>query len=140
MLAFYTTKYECATLPMCDLNNSLEFDCASFIVLCFCTTSVQLLMDNASLTAKSPNIQENKSTKKNRTPLQLGTLTLLLPLQLFTRREYLIYDAVGLIGSIGGTLGIFIGFSFSNTISNFVHYIQILFAKVVLKFSSNSFE
>ena len=29
MLAFYTTKYECATLPMCDLNNSLEFDCAS---------------------------------------------------------------------------------------------------------------
>ena len=30
--------------------------------------------------------------------------------------EYLIYDTIGLIGSIGGTLGMFIGFSFSSTL------------------------
>ena len=30
--------------------------------------------------------------------------------------EYLIYDAIGLVGCIGGTLGMFIGFSFSSTI------------------------
>ena len=31
--------------------------------------------------------------------------------------EHLIYDLIGMIGSVGGTLGMFIGFSFSNTIS-----------------------
>ena len=34
-----------------------------------------------------------------------------------TSEEYLIYDTVGLIGSVGGTLGMFTGFTFSNTIS-----------------------
>ena len=31
--------------------------------------------------------------------------------------EYLIYDAIGMIGSVGGTLGMFIGFSMTGTIS-----------------------
>ena len=31
--------------------------------------------------------------------------------------EYLIYDEVSMIGSIGGTLGMCIGFSFTNTVS-----------------------
>ena len=34
-----------------------------------------------------------------------------------TSEEYLIYDTVGLIGSVGGTLGLFTGFTFSNSIS-----------------------
>ena len=31
--------------------------------------------------------------------------------------EYLIYDAIGMIGSVGGTLGMFVGFSMTGTIS-----------------------
>ena len=31
--------------------------------------------------------------------------------------EYLIYDTIGFLGSIGGALGLCIGFSFSNTIT-----------------------
>ena len=31
--------------------------------------------------------------------------------------EYLIYDAMGMIGSVGGTLGMFVGFSMTGTIS-----------------------
>ena len=43
--------------------------------------------------------------------------------------EYLIIDSIGLIGSIGGTLGVFIGFSFSSLISCIIEYIQLLMEK-----------
>ena len=38
--------------------------------------------------------------------------------------EYLIYDTNGMIGAVGGTLGLFIGFSFSNIATAFVGYFQ----------------
>ena len=34
--------------------------------------------------------------------------------------EYLIYDMTGLIGSIGGSLGLFVGFSFRDFFSYFI--------------------
>ena len=40
-------------------------------------------------------------------------------------QEYLIYDGIGMIGSVGGTLGMFIGFSFSNTISSILNFLQL---------------
>ena len=36
-------------------------------------------------------------------------------------QEYLIYDGIGMIGSVGGSLGMFIGFSFSNAISSILN-------------------
>ena len=41
--------------------------------------------------------------------------------------EYLIYDANSMIGSIGGALGLFIGFSFSNVISFVVNKLRNYF-------------
>ena len=38
--------------------------------------------------------------------------------------EYLIYDEIGMIGSIGGLLGLFLGFSFLNVISYCIGKIQ----------------
>ena len=40
------------------------------------------------------------------------------------QEEYLIYDEVGLIGSVGGTFGMFIGFSFANIVSLILNQIQ----------------
>ena len=42
------------------------------------------------------------------------------PKTVTVHEEYLIYDTIGLIGSVGGTLGMFIGFSFSNAIGTFM--------------------
>ena len=42
--------------------------------------------------------------------------------QLYT--EYLIYDFYSMIGAIGGTLGMFIGFSFNNVITFIINWIQ----------------
>ena len=38
--------------------------------------------------------------------------------------EYLIYDTINMIGSLGGTLGIFIGFSFSNVLNVMISWIK----------------
>ena len=43
--------------------------------------------------------------------------------------EYLIYDTVGMIGSVGGTLGMCIGFSFSTLINWAMCMIRTKFAK-----------
>ena len=38
--------------------------------------------------------------------------------------EYLIYDTMGMIGSVGGTLGVFIGFSMTGLISTAIDYFR----------------
>ena len=41
--------------------------------------------------------------------------------------EYLIYDTLGMIGSVGGTLGLFIGFSFMNVITFLINTMEKIF-------------
>ena len=38
--------------------------------------------------------------------------------------EYLIHDLISMIGSVGGTFGLFIGFSFNNVVSNIIYQIK----------------
>ena len=40
--------------------------------------------------------------------------------------EYFVYDDIGLISSIGGTLGLCIGFSFTNVVTCFINFLQRL--------------
>ena len=42
------------------------------------------------------------------------------------QREYLVYDMNGLIGSVGGTLGLFVGFSFFDLILKLFKTIKIV--------------
>ena len=49
------------------------------------------------------------------------------PERLTVYQEYVVYDAIGIIGSVGGTLGLFIGFSFSGLISRLVDFCSKLF-------------
>ena len=42
------------------------------------------------------------------------------------QKEYLIHDFIGMLGSIGGTLGMFISFSFLVVISSLMEYLQKL--------------
>ena len=38
--------------------------------------------------------------------------------------EYLIYDSMGMIGSVGGTFGMFIGFSMTGVISSIIEFFK----------------
>ena len=48
------------------------------------------------------------------------------PRSVKVHEEYLIYDRIGLIGSVGGTLGIFIGFSFTGVVTCFINFLKKL--------------
>ena len=41
------------------------------------------------------------------------------------QEEYLLYDETGVIGSVGGTLGLFIGFSFRDIIAYLIQKIRV---------------
>ena len=45
-------------------------------------------------------------------------------MEMTIRQEYIIYDHIGLISSVGGTLGLFIGFSFYDALCWFLERIQ----------------
>ena len=47
--------------------------------------------------------------------------------------EYIIIDAISMIGSVGGTLGLFIGFSLSNIINVLIGYLQLFLNKIYWK-------
>ena len=55
------------------------------------------------------------------------------PLYAKVYEEYIIVDAIGMIGSVGGTLGLFIGFSFSNVINVLIGYLQLFLNKICWK-------
>ena len=46
------------------------------------------------------------------------------PITTIVNEEYLIYDVFGLIGSVGGTLGMCVGFSFVSIINSIVSFIS----------------
>ena len=52
------------------------------------------------------------------------------PKTVTVNEEYLIYDIDGFIGAVGGTMGIFIGFSFSNTFSLFMNFLVYIKYKI----------
>ena len=56
-----------------------------------------------------------------------------LPESVPVYEEYLIYDAIGMIGAVGGTLGMFIGFSFNNLI----YYVINLLPKISIIIQKN---
>ena len=51
------------------------------------------------------------------------------PKVFIVQEEYLIYDTIGFIGSVGGTLGMFIGFSFSNAIAIIIKNFELIKSK-----------
>ena len=54
------------------------------------------------------------------------TYTFLPPKTVIVNEEYLIYDFVGALGSFGGTLGMFIGFSFVGLTSYVLYQLEII--------------
>ena len=60
------------------------------------------------------------------------------PESVTVNEEYLIYDEVSMIGSVGGTLGMCIGFSFTNVISCILNYFQNVYNHTKLSNGRNN--
>ena len=52
------------------------------------------------------------------------TIRFAYPATLKVFEEYLIYDIIGMVGSVGGTLGMFIGFSFIDVVSRVFSFLR----------------
>ena len=65
----------------------------------------------------SGTIDVEKQNKSHQSYEKLFYFTIAAPGVMKVSEEYLIYDFIGAVGSIGGTLGLFIGFSFANVSS-----------------------
>ena len=55
------------------------------------------------------------------------------PLVAQVYNEYIIFDTIGMIGAVGGTLGLFIGFSFNNVIEYVLGYLKLFTIKICKK-------
>ena len=55
--------------------------------------------------------------------VQLDVLFGVLPEKIH-QKEYLIYDGIGMFGSIGGSLGLFVGFSFTGTFAWMLSWVK----------------
>ena len=44
--------------------------------------------------------------------------------KVIVNQEYLVYDSIGMIGSVGGTLGMFLGFSFLDITYYLINFVQ----------------
>ena len=73
------------------------------------------------ITTQYPGFSQESSDKDAKIKYKFA-----LPLKAKVYEEYFIIDSFGLIGSVGGTLGVFIGFSFSGLIINIIENIKTL--------------
>ena len=90
------------------------------------------VQDNSLICPKSCSILEYKATidfwsYKDESYNHTATISMRYsPKVMRVYEEYLIYDLIGMTGSVGGTLGMFIGFSFYNVFLGILDFFQII--------------
>ena len=81
---------------------------------------------------KPCNILEYQGSTENTDKIRPGKIQISLSLstdEVKVQEEYLIYNEVDLVGIIGGTMGLFIGFSFFDIVNDVIVYISKCFPK-----------
>ena len=67
---------------------------------------------------------DDKTTSETETNTLLLHLRYSRPHTVTLSEEYLIYDSIGMVGSVGGTLGMFMGFSFYDVVVRIGHFFR----------------
>ena len=117
--------------PICD-NDNAGYECSKnyvFDVLQNITTYYECPR-SCSITQYIGTVNFDGYVVKN-SHFQYKFVT---PLFAEVYEEYIIYDFISMIGSVGGTLGLFVGFSFSNILMCLISYVKLLFNKVVKEY------
>ena len=118
-------------------KNCTECDCSSNIIKCAIQSAEE---DNDRLpfchiTQYKVHYEVNGDSGDNPELLYRNHSNIFLDYRFATlktkvSKEYLIYDVIGMVGLVGGTLGLFIGFSFSNVLTCMIEYLQLLVLKI----------
>ena len=118
-------------------KNCTECDCSSNIIKCAIQSAEE---DNdrlpfCNITQYKVIYEVNGDSGDNPELLHRNHSNIFLDYRFATlktkvSKEYLIYDVIGMVGLVGGTLGLFIGFSFSNVLMFMIEYLQLLVLKI----------
>ena len=104
-------------LPLCETKE--EADCTLPIIFPLFREIMTERICKKSCTTLDIFGEINVNSKNNSQDYHVKTLfyTFAPPYLVKVSEEYIIYDIIGMVASIGGTLGLFIGFSFTNVTS-----------------------
>ena len=103
----------------CNLNLLDKYLEEITIEMCPKACSVLQYSETVIMGDRHKMFRPNGSDYLRRFSYELGKLQ-----NVIVHEEYLIYDFIGVIGSAGGTLGLFIGFSFINVIDSIVSFLK----------------
>ena len=111
----------CKTKDEYDCNFKLFDKFLAEITIDMCPKACSVLQYSETIILGDRNkmYRPNKSDYLRRFAYHFGKLQ-----NVIVHKEYLIYDFVGVIGSAGGTLGLFVGFSFSNIIDTLMIFLK----------------
>ena len=123
-------------LPLCNSTNSNEFKCPKkmaetiwYEVIrtdgCPKPCSILYYQGKVTLKQKYPRsyVASEHRDEAARIKFSYGFAS---PELVDVHQEFLVYDTIGMIGSVGGTLGMCIGFSFTSSISFVLNVIKKL--------------
>ena len=90
-------------------------------------TKIHYVVDDSKVKAKKgPNGQFLGSIPVNQAIFRISFSP---PAKVSVKEEYLVYDAVAMISSLGGTLGLFVGFSFGGLTSWLLERLRLIVCK-----------
>ena len=112
--------YPNTTLKACKTEKASECNFVKMTSCYFSATSTKICLDpcNVEIYATNSVVFERKIDKQN--------ITLFLKYQSMTMdvsEEYLVYDFPNFIGTLGGSLGLFIGFSYTGFIGSIIDFL-----------------
>ena len=115
---------------VCSLQSLHEFGGSSFLMnyLSLCPKSCSALEYTGSVDYEASKGIIYSRPSKNTTYFSL-VVRYKPPGTKFVYEEYLIVDFYGMVGVVGGTLGLFVGFSFFNVITFFIELIKRMYKK-----------
>ena len=118
-------------IPQCQ--NEMERECAQTILSdYFFSMNMNECSSSCSILQFKGKIVHEVNINNNHT-IQLA-YSFGAPEFLKLYQEYLVYDTINMFGSVGGTLGLLFGFSFTNVIAVIIQFIQKLRQQFLEKF------
>ena len=125
---FQSCPKKCSPFTYSGLNVSLcsskeDFDCATKVA-----EKIFLDKSRTRCLPMCQRVQYSQTYRWDNAELKLGNnfkfFYQIAKGKMNVYEEYLIYDVKGMVGSIGGTLGLFIGFSFYNVIGYLIGFLR----------------
>ena len=114
-------------MPECDENNTIEeFDCMKWELHKSLFYNASFFCERHCNTMEYKGKQSFAFKYHGSSRFSIEWRYILDSAKVTVQEEYLVYDSTGIVGAIGGTLGLFVGFSFREVANSFFDSFELL--------------